>query len=43
MLLSGEDPMYCERKKVIKEIVDENANATKRIIDYIAEDFGLGK
>ena len=43
MLLSGEDPMYSERIKLVKEIVDENANATKRIIDYIAEDFGLGK
>ena len=42
MLLAGEDPMYNERIKLVKEIVDENADATKRIINYIAEDFGLG-
>ena len=41
MLLAGEDPMYTERIKLVKEIVDENADATKRIINYIAEDFGL--
>ena len=41
MLLAGEDPMYSERIKLVKEIVKENENATKRIIDYIVEDFGL--
>lgn len=41
MLLSGEDPMYSKRIKLVEEIVKENENATKRIIDYIVEDFGL--
>ena len=38
-LLNGYDPLYGERKLVVDEIINDNNNATRNVLDYIISDF----
>lgn len=39
MLLSGKDPMFETRKKIIAQIMERHIGAADRIVDFIVEDY----